>query len=75
MAPCRHCHPAARNGTPPDNVRACLRANTLALTVSDTCDHIADACGTARNFVANDPDATASITTIIGRGQGTGPSI
>jgi len=32
------------------------------MTVSDTCDHLADACGTARNFVANDPNATASIT-------------
>jgi len=45
------------------------------MTVSETCDHIADARCTARNFFANDPDATASITTIIGRDRWTGPSV
>ena len=46
---------------PVENVWACLRANKLAITVSDTYDDIVDTCCNASNFFANDPAAIASI--------------
>jgi hypothetical protein len=57
-----HLPPYAPESNPVENVRACLRANTLAITVFGTCDDIAGACCKARNFCANSPEAIASIT-------------
>ena len=47
---------------PVENVWACLRANKLAITVSDTYDDIVDTCCNALNFFAKNPMAIASIT-------------
>jgi len=54
--------PCSPELNPVENVRACLRANKLAITVFDTCDDILNACCTARNLFADDPKAIASIT-------------
>ena len=54
--------PHAPELNPVENVRACLRANKLAITGFDSSDQIVDACGNAWTFFANDPNAIASIT-------------
>ena len=41
-----------------------LRANWLAISVFDSYDAIVDACCTAWNRFANDPNTVTSITTI-----------
>ena len=51
---------------PVENVWAYLRANKLAITVFDTYDDILDACCTAWNFLADDPQAIASVTSRAG---------
>jgi hypothetical protein len=56
------CRPGQRN--PVENPWTWLRANQLAIAVSDTCDdidYIDDARCNARNFFANDPKAIAPI--------------
>ena len=45
-----------------ENVWACLRATRRAITVFDTDDDMRDACRTAWNFLANDPNTIAAIT-------------
>ena len=57
-----HLPPYAPELNPVENVWAYLRANKLAITVFDTYDDIVDACCTAWNFFANDPEAISSIT-------------
>lgn len=57
-----HLPPYAPELNPVENVWAYLRANKLAITVFDTYDDIVAACCTAWNFLANDPEAIASIT-------------
>ena len=57
-----HLPPYAPELNPVENVWAYLRANKLAITVFDSYDDIPNACCTAWNFLANDPDAIASIT-------------
>ena len=52
----------SERSSPVENVRACLPANRPAFTVFDTHDDIVEACWQAWNFFANDPVATASIT-------------
>ena len=54
--------PSAPELNPVENVWAYLRANKLAISVFDNYDDIVDACCTAWNFFANDPEAIASIT-------------
>ena len=54
--------PYAPELNPVENVWAHLRANKLAITVFDGYDAIVEACCTAWNFFASDPDAIASIT-------------
>ena len=54
--------PYAPELNPVENVWAYLRANKLAITVFDDYDDIVDACCTAWNFFANDPNTIASIT-------------
>ena len=57
-----HLPPYAPELNPVENVWAYLRANKLAITVFDSYDDIVDACCTAWNFFANDPEAISSIT-------------
>jgi transposase len=54
--------PCAPELNPVENVWAYLRANKLDVTVFDTYDDIVDACCKAWNFLANNPNAIASIT-------------
>ena len=48
---------------PVENVWQYLRANWLAISVLDSYDAIVDACCTAWNRFANDPNTVTSITT------------
>ena len=48
---------------PVENVWQYLRANWLAISVFDSYDAIVDACCTAWNRFANDPNTVTSITT------------
>ena len=57
-----HLPPYAPELNPVENVWAYLRANKLANSVFNTYDDIVDACCTAWNFFANDPEAISSIT-------------
>ncbi len=54
--------PYAPELNPVENVWAYLRANKLAITAFDSYEQIVDACCTAWNFFANDPNTIASIT-------------
>lgn len=55
--------PYAPELNPIENVRACLRANRLAISVFETYDEIVARCCEAWNFFANDIDTVRSITT------------
>jgi transposase len=54
--------PYAPELNPVENVWQYLRANWLAITVFDTYNDIVDACCSAWNFFAKNPNAIASIT-------------
>ena len=47
---------------PMENVRACLRANKLAITAFDSHEDIPDKCQDTWNFFENDPGRISSIT-------------
>jgi len=47
---------------PIENVRACLRANRLAISVFETCEDIVARCCQAWTFFAEDTAAVRSIT-------------
>ncbi|WP_313351870.1 hypothetical protein [Paracoccus sp. (in: a-proteobacteria)] len=55
--------PYAPELNPVENIRACLRANRLAISVFDTCEDIIDRCCDAWNFFANDLARVRSIAT------------
>ena len=62
----RFCHRQTDSSpelNPVENVWAYLRANWLAISVFDSYDAIVDACCTAWNRFANDPNTITSITT------------
>ena len=54
--------PYAPELNPVENVRACLRANRLAISVFETYDEIVTQCCNAWNFFANDIATVRSIT-------------
>lgn len=54
--------PYAPELNPVENVRACLRANRLAISVFETCEDIVAQCCDAWNFFANDIATVRSIT-------------
>ena len=55
--------PYAPELNPIENVRACLRANRLAISIFETYDDIVAKCCDAWNFFANDIPTVRSITT------------
>jgi len=54
--------PCAPEPNPIENVRACLRANRLAISVFETYEEIVTRCCEAWNFSANDTATVRSIT-------------
>ena|GEM_PF-951261 len=54
--------PYAPELNPIENVRACLRANKLAISVVETSEEIVGRCYDAWNFFANDIETVQSIT-------------
>lgn len=54
--------PCAPELNPVENIRACLRANRLAISVFDTCEDIVERCCDAWNFFADDPQRIRSLT-------------